>query len=249
MTKWGTTVPLPEAPTPVPEAPRPALSAWSYSRLSKYETCPRSAYYAYIMRVPEPTSEAMQRGSDAHAEAAAILTGKVCVPMVLTEDWQRAFRATREAANNDIEAELQIAFTQEWEQTGWFAKDAWCRVIFDGLIAHPAERDPVVRVLEHKTGKARPSHTEQATLYAAAVSRMLPDRNVDVVINYLDQPYGNHGSMVRHSFKADVAAGLVEQWNHRVAPMMKDNEYAPREGRHCNWCHHARSKGGACDRG
>jgi hypothetical protein len=245
---WGTVIKKPgeaEAKPPAPE-PRPKLPAWSYSRFAKWSKCPLSAYYAFILKMPEPASEAMERGTRLHAEAASILNGIPDKRNELSVPWAARLEATRSCYSSDVETELQIAFRLDWTQTDWFAKDAWCRVIFDAMIVQPGTG--VVMVQEHKSGKPRAEHTQQATLYAAAAAALVPNRAVEVTINYLDlNPEGPQG-VVRHHFPADLALKQTFAWAERVQPMMNDTDYPATPGNHCRWCSFAASKGGPCEK-
>jgi hypothetical protein len=246
---WGVVVPSkPGAPPPAPEA-RPKIPAGSYSRLSKWEKCPLSAYYSFILKMPEPKSPQMERGTRAHADAANILTGKPIDVQTtpLSVPWIKRLGATHTAYGNDVEAELQVAFTQQWERTDWFARDAWCRVIFDALIVTPGSG---VMVQEHKTGKPRADHTVQATLYAATAQLLVPDADCyEVTINYLDNnPDGPQG-VVRHHFPRDLARKQVAVWTDRVAPMLNDTDYPATPGNHCRWCAFSSKAGGPCEKG
>ena len=246
---WGIVVPTPPgAEPPAPEA-RPLMPAWSYSRLAKWEKCPASAYYAFILKLPEPKSEAMERGTRAHADAAALLTSKEFDESTtpLSVPWMSRLVDTRNTYKNDIEAELQVAFTQDWSQTGWFARDAWCRIIFDAFIMQAGTE--TVLVEEHKTGKPRAEHTMQASLYAAGAHLLAPEaRVVEVTINYLDLNPTKPGGVVRHAFTHDMAKKAVVTWTERAARMMKDNEYPAVPGLHCRWCAFAKSAGGPCEK-
>ena len=229
----------------LPPTEKQKITAWSFSRWQKWVTCPRSAYYAFVQRLPEPKSDAMQRGTDAHAEAASILTGEEIIPDILKPDWVGKLHAIREDSGGDIEAELQMAFTQKWEQTEWFGKAAWCRVILDGLVMRPEGADVVIH--EHKTGKRRDSHYTQATLYAAAASVLAPDREVRVQFNYLDEPAAS-GTKVEF-FPIETAAKAKVAWTTRVEPMLNDTIYPTRTGPLCRWCHYRKSNGGPCEKG
>lgn len=242
-TKWGT-IDLPGAPPAEPQ-PRPGLPAWSYSRLSKWEKCPASAYYAFILRIAEPKSEAMERGTLAHAHAAAIIMGEPSDATLISAAWRAKLLDIGASYKGDIEVELQAAFRADWSRTDWFARDAWCRVIFDAFAYTPG--NPIV-VNEHKTGKPRAEHTAQASLYAAAASVMIPDVPVDVYINYLDLNPVNESGRVLHRFSAASAKKQVATWEKRVAPMMKDTDYPATPGNQCRWCSFAASKGGPCEK-
>jgi hypothetical protein len=90
---------------------------------------------------------------------------------------------------------------------------------------------------------------EQATLYAAAVSALLPGQPVEVTLNYFDLPTENEGSRVRHYFAPTLASKLKDDWSVKVQPMLEDNDFPTRVGPQCRWCHFRRSNGGQCSKG
>jgi CRISPR/Cas system-associated exonuclease Cas4 (RecB family) len=243
---WGTFITVPGAPPAEPTS-LPKIQAWSYSRLAKWEKCPKSAYYAFILRMAEPKSPAMQRGTDAHEEAANLLLGRECIPVVLTADWQHRLRTIRDIYGTDVEAELQQGFNNQWEPTGWFGDDTWCRVVFDGLVIQQGAYP--IRVFEHKTGKVRAEHISQAGLYAVAAHALMPGRDVEVTINYLDNAVPGPQAVAIYPFKAKDIPALRDKWNARVAPMLNDTEYPATPGSHCRWCSYSSKNGGDCDRG
>ena len=248
---WGIQFKSKEEPTAPDPQPLPKLPAWSYSRYAKWQKCPRSAFYAFVARRPEPQSPEMARGITAHNEAARILTGEECNPMILTRQWVDRLSQIKGMFGDNIEAELQQGFTKDWEPTGWFAKDVWCRVVFDGFAVLPTN-NAAIHVYEHKTGKVRAEHIAQVGLYAVAAQAALPesgDRDVVVTLNYLDVPPDSTMSMQTYVIRAKEIPTLRGMWNDRIAPMMNDTEFPATPGTHCKWCAFSKNNGGDCDRG
>lgn len=249
---WGVVVDAHKEPPPHEGNNLPRITAWSYSRYAKWVECPKSAYFKFVLKLPEPGSPQMERGIKAHEHAASIITGQqlpggAAHDTPLDMPWQRRLRNTHQTYKEDVEAELQMAFTADWKQTGWFAKDAWCRIVFDALIVE-AGTGPVI-VQEHKTGKPRTGHLEQATLYAAGVSVLAPGRDVEVTLNYFDIPTEKDESRVRHNFSSVVSLQFRDAWKVRAERMLADTEFPTRVGPQCRWCHFRKSNGGPCSKG
>jgi len=247
---WGIVVPAKPGAEPPPPEKRPTIPAWSYSRLSKWEACPASAYYAFILKMaPEPSPQ-MQRGIAMHEDAARVLTGKQIdlAKTHLSMPWIKRLQNTHSTYGNDIEVELQAAFNAAWEPTKWFGRDAWVRIVFDAFITQAGTE--TVHIQEHKSGKPRAEHTAQSALYAAGAFSLFPDAlTYEVTINYLDLNPESPGGIVRHSFSRKTAEALVKRWAERAKPMMEDTEYPPKPGKHCSWCDYSKSKGGPCTAG
>ena len=60
--------------------------------------------------------------------------------------------ATSITAPDLSDVDLELAFTERWERTEWFAKDAWLRLKMDVLERKPKD---IVEVVDWKTGKVR----------------------------------------------------------------------------------------------
>lgn len=249
-TTWGTLPVKSETPPETETARGPRLPAWSYSRLAKWEQCPASAYFAFVAKVPEKKSEQMLRGQRAHEDAAKILSKKPIdiSTTPLTAEWIKRLENTRILYGEDIEAELQQGYDKGWLPTGWFDKNAWCRIVFDAFIVK-AGTDTVL-VQEHKTGKPRAEHLAQASLYAAGAYALVPGaKTYEITLNYLDLNPNFGQGIVRHTFPGELARKQIVTWTKRAEPMLADTHYIANPGKHCQWCSFAKSKGGPCSEG
>ena len=232
---------------------RGGISAWSYSRLAKWETCPRSAYYEYVQkRGTGEKSPAMLRGLAAHAECAAIYEGKPPMPhkdSILSREWRDTLVGQRADWFPDLEAELQVAYNAEWQRRKWFDKDVVFRCAFDGIAY--SDRSSLV-IYEHKTGKVYNTHKDQAELYACVAHKMNPEAN-DVVVNiqYLDLPASRPKTV--HSWTAaELMVGhegkpLINKWIQKANAMMADRDFPMRAGPQCRYCQFRGENGGPCD--
>ena len=228
------------------------ITAWSYSRLTKWETCPRSAYYEYVQkRGTGEKSPAMLRGLAAHDECAAIYAGKppnVKDP-ILSREWRHKLAAQRECWHPDLEAELQVAYNVAWERRKWFDRDVVFRCAFDGFAY---SHDTPVVIYEHKTGKPYNTHKDQAELYACVAHKMLPEASEVVVnIQYLDLPLSRIPTVHRWT-AAELMFGhegkpLINKWIQKANAMMADRDFPMRTGPQCRYCQFRGENGGPCD--
>jgi len=227
------------------------LSAWSYSRLVKYEECPRSVYYLYVeKRGIGEKSEAMLRGLAAHEECASIYSGEPfkMKDSVLSQEWRLKLAAQREDWHPDLEAELQVAYNALWQRRKWFDKDVAFRCAFDGF-AYAYGTD--IAIFEHKTGKPYHSHRDQAELYACVAHKMHPEADgVTVNIQYLDLPVSRAPTV--HSWTAaELIVGhegkpLINKWIQRANVMLADRDFPMRAGPQCRYCQFRGEVGGPC---
>lgn len=213
---------------------KPMITAWSYSRLSTWETCPAKAKYKFLDKLPEPDSPAASRGSEIHSLAELYIKGDLKQLPVELEQVSEFLEPLMGG-----QTELQLAFTKDWEACSWFGPQVYCRVVFD-VVKVDGARGVVV---DHKTGKQRQEeHTDQLRLYALTSFVQWPEvEEIEAQILYID-----HGERMRMTFKRDSLPELKEYWDNRASKMMADDIFSPKPNPGCRWCAFSKSKGGPC---
>lgn len=222
------------------KAPDPTkqITAWSFSRWSQYEECPYKAKLKFVLKLPEPSGgPAIERGIAIHK---------------LAEDYVRAPKAGKlpqelayfanefkEARRGQPLVEQELCFDSTWEPTGWFAKNAWCRIKTDLMFWR---KDKLVMV-DHKTGKRKESHMEQLSLYAIGAFQKFDSIDaVSAEVWYLDQGKPNATGV----FLRDQVDDLKAEWERKTKAMLNDTLIAPKPGNYCRWCHFRKENGGPC---
>lgn len=216
------------------------ITAWSYSRWNCYEDCPRKAKYKFVDKRPEPGSTAMDRGSEIHKIAENfVLAPGARAPKVPSElaYYGAEFKLARKGKPV---AEQEWAFTADWGSTGWFSKDAWCRVKTDLCFWR---KDKLV-IVDHKTGKRRDEHVTQLSLYALGGFIKFPViDSISAEVWYLDQ-----GKPITNAeFERGQLDDLKADWEKKTKAMLSDTIFAPRPSRACSWCHFRKENGGPCE--
>lgn len=147
------------------------LQAWSYSRLTSYETCPRRYYGISVAKtlVEEP-SEAMQSGNDLHKAFELYLKRGTMLPLHLRHYGPILSKIA--AAPGEKIVEQQIALNAKWEPVEWFAKDTWLRVKSDLTQLN----GPAAICWDWKTGRPSQDFT-QLRLNAAVTFHLAPEVN------------------------------------------------------------------------
>ncbi len=212
------------------------MDAWSYSRLSDWETCPLKAKYKHVLRMKEPGSAAMQRGSMIHklAQDYAEKTLKVLPPEL--KAFENDFKNLR-ALNPRCEE--QWAFKSDWSITGWFDRP-WLRVKTDAMII--GKDQTTGSIIDHKTGKMKDEHQDQLSLYAVSSFARYPKlESLSSELWYLDE-----GKKTALDFERGQFKELKEFWVDRVRPMMEDTRFPAKPNRLCQWCHFRKENGGPC---
>ena len=222
------------------------LKAWSFSRLNKYETCPRSAKYAYIDKVPEPKAPPLIRGSKIHKLGENYV--KAAKPGRLPKELSQFRAEFKQLRADGGVAEQQWAFDKVWIASDWFGSDTWLRVVAD---AHYFEHDndgnaDTLVVIDYKTGKKKGdgAYEDQLALYATAGFCMFEVDTVRVELWFLDS-----GDIVEDTYKAREVPALKKRFEKRSARMLKDTTFAATPCFACNWCSFHAAKGGPCEDG
>lgn len=213
------------------------ITAWSYSRFNTWLACPLSAKFKFIDKLKEPGSAAMQRGTEIHGLAEQYAKGLLKnLPLELQK-----FKAEfLDLVKRKPECEGEWAFRDDWSETTWFGKDAWCRVKTD--VAYYDAKTRTVVVIDHKTGKPRAEHAGQLSLYAIGAFIKYPEAlKVSALLWYLD-----HGEETSQTFTRAQLGSLQKEWSGKVAPMLADTRFQALPGNACRFCHFKNSNGGPC---
>lgn len=208
------------------------MSAWSYSMLTSWETCPRRHYLTRIAKaVSEPQTEATIHGNAVHK--ALELSVRDGVP--LAEKYQRYIPIVEliRQAPGVKQTEFKFALTRSFTPTDYWAKDAWVRGVLDLQVV--STNAPTVTVLDYKTGKPKPD-ADQLKLFAAAAFSLHP-RAQTVRTGYAWLAYNRLDTEVFH--KGDEAT-IWQEFLPRVQRMeaaVTARDHPPKPSGLCReWC-------------
>lgn len=142
--------------------------AWSHSSLQAFETCPWRYYLTKVAKtVSERPTAATAEGQAVHKAMQLHVEGKQWLPDKY-QHWT-AIAERVKAMPGDIKCEQKIALTEAMNETTYFGKDVWLRVVFDVCI----RGDKEAILLDWKTGKRKPD-TDQLELFAAVGFEVYP---------------------------------------------------------------------------
>lgn len=140
---------------------------WSPSSLKAFYTCPVQYWAKYCdpNRKKEPDSEAMIWGKEVHKAFELALKHDDRVLPDRFKQYQKWYGSVK-AINAFKEPEKKVAFNRFWEQTEFFAPDAWLRLVVDVTgKAKLRDGEPTKGiVLDYKTGKSRYDNNDQLML-------------------------------------------------------------------------------------
>lgn len=255
----------------VPQEPR--LKAWSFSRLKKYEDCPRAAYFSFLnpetkalAKADMDSSKPMARGSQVHETGELYLKAKrkqkvetfvehvtphpTFGVVVKGGEWEYFVDDLAELRRLKAVAEQELAFTSWWAQTGWFDHDCWLRVKADATVVTLKNRHMLI--IDFKTGIPRGWHEQQLDLYALA--GFMSEESVDTVtaeLWYTDvEPSDTTDNILSYDYGREQVTDMQEVWAERSRPMLEDTEFRATPSRDaCRWCPFSVKKGGPCEDG
>lgn len=231
------------------------ITSWSYSRFGVYDLCPAKAKYKFLMKLPEPSSEAMENGNRVHKSLEGYLKGDIhrlsssYNPKVFG-DLLKKLRSKRRQDDQAVLVEDTWAYRADWSETRWDDWNyCWLRIKIDCADISGDGDDITVSIRDWKTGKFRPtdesSYGVQLDLYAlGALMRYKESKEVTVLpsLVYID-------AGVEHSTgvytKKDLPR-LKKEWEKRVRPMLSDTTFAPKPNNLCRFCTYRRENGGPC---
>ncbi|HUW46898.1 MAG TPA: PD-(D/E)XK nuclease family protein [Dehalococcoidia bacterium] len=226
------------------------ITAWSFSRWTCYEGCPRKAKYKFIDKLPEPQGEALARGTMLHELAEFFLRG---IKKTIPKELELISEVLKKLKKQGALAEAEFAFDKDWKPVEWFSKDAWCRVKADATVLPVLGKGvPTVKVDDFKSGgKAdklnfddNPEYEMQLELYSLAGLLAYPTaEKAETSLIFID--YGKVVVNEKVFTRSDVPK-LKKLWEKRTKRMLADTVFAPNPGRACTWCHFRKSKGGPC---
>ena len=215
------------------------ITAWSYSRLTEYEGCPKKSYFKVIEKLKEPASEAMDRGAQVHKDGENFLNH---VLEEVPESFKLLAQELSEARMMGAKSELEVTFRRDWSACGWFDEDAWLRLKIDMILVE----DGVVRIVDFKTGKNRGGYEDQLELYALTALMIYPDcKDVSCELWFTDS--GEIIATSKGTYGPKDLEKLKTKWEKRVAPMLNDTIFAPNPSALCKWCWFSQSKTGKCE--
>lgn len=213
------------------------ITAWSFSRYNTYKQCPFKAKLLYVEKLKEPGSPALENGVAKHTDLEHFLKGYAELPSWMHKklvDYCNKLKADK------AQAELSVAFNDQWQPVEWFSKDAWARIKIDAFHSDGQH----IRVVDWKTGRIRDGeYDEQLELYALTGFLMLPKAETAST----ELAFVEHGVVLPcEPWKAEDKDMLLARWNQRVGVMLEDTEFKATPNQYCKWCSFSKTKGGPC---
>lgn len=230
------------------------ITAGSFSRWDVYAQCPLRAKYKFIDKIPEPPSDAMERGAKFHSTIEYYLKGATSrLPAEYNakalDNIYKTIRDKRKKQPTAVHIEGEWAYRSDWTPTGWFDSDCWLRIKVDCAVVDREGDTVTARIYDWKTGKfwQRDQGKYQLQLELYALGALLNHQDASSVTVTPELVYVDVG--MRHSVGAFTKADLPrlkKEWGQRFKPMFADAKFAPKPNEKCRWCQFSVAKNGPC---
>lgn len=107
--------------------------AWSYSALTHFESCPKKHWHLRIAKdYKEEESEVIKYGHYVHKALENFCTKNKPLPMDLSH-LEKHVAKYRDIPLEKL-AEQKMAINAQYEPTGWFDSDVYCRAVLDLVV-------------------------------------------------------------------------------------------------------------------
>lgn len=143
------------------------IPPWSYSSLTKYETCPRQYWLTRVAKkVVEKQTEATLWGNQVHGALEARVKDKTPLPGPM-QKWEPL--AAMFDGKPKVFTETRFSLTRNLTKTKWNVADTWCR----GIVDIGCESKEKGFLGDWKTGKVK-HDSSQLKLFAAMFMQYKP---------------------------------------------------------------------------
>lgn len=206
------------------------MKAWSYSSLSKFETCPRQYQIIKVLKaVSEPPTEATIWGTAVHL--ALELRVRDGTPLPATMAKFEPIAARLASSKGEVFTELEIGITKDLQQTGFHDSNCWYRGIIDVGSAYTK----AVFLGDYKTGKVKANH-DQLNLFSAAYLSIRPELEV-ARSAYI---WLAHDKMTRKDIKREIVPEIWNGFRRRIERLelaFEHDKWIPKPSGLCRgWC-------------
>lgn len=230
----------------------PTLTSWSYSVYTQYINCPLSVCFEKIkrIRIAEPPNPAFVKGNMMHKFAEEFVGVKEKKAPVIIPELAAVTKKLQLFRKLKAKVEADWAFTKDWLPTRWNDWDnCWLRIKVDA-VAEVKKPEPLVHIVDWKSGKIYEEHKQQRSLYALAAMQLIDlgtladgDKKTKIIAEhaYTDTTQTAIEEYTMKDFKP-----LKAEWMRRVEHMMSDTKYPAKTGFKCRYCKFRKSNGGPC---
>ena len=204
-------------------------TAFSYSRLTNFEQCPKKFYALSIAKsFKENESEQMLYGSQVHKALERRIAANAPLPNYLGYLEPTMGQLAMAAGQKFVE--FQMAVDYDWNPCEWFAKKTYCRAIADLAIDFGKK----ALLFDYKTGN-KSEDTTQLCLTGDVFFHHRPElEEIRLAFIWTKDQTTTQVHITRDGMadRWSELAPRVERYQHAF----ERHEFPPRAGRHCRYC-------------
>lgn len=205
------------------------FTAFSYSRLDGYETCPRKYHAVSVAKLfKESENEATAYGTEVHLAFAAYFKKGTPLPLHM-QQYQKYLAAIKQFPGTFI-TEQKLAINTDYQATGWFDADVYCRIISDLTILNGRTG----AMWDWKTGKQKDDFT-QLRLAGAVMFLLVPElEQITLAYFWLKTKKITKEKMLRSEMPGVWASLLPRIQRYHDAHVAQD--FPPKPNYLCKYC-------------
>ena len=208
---------------------------WSYSMLNAFETCPLQLKETRLTKRFSDRNKFNAAGTNDHSAMEHRTRDGQPLPPHMRKFEKIAGRILQIPGKQT--SELELAVTKNWEPTGWFSKNAWCRAKVDFSVTSPDATS--VSMFDWKFGKYRSANRWDQLKINSLLMQVHTDGPTSTYNNALVW-LGQKPGIEKLVLTADHLPAIKEQIMEKVAPLnrawLEDDFPAKQNGlckKHC----------------
>lgn len=200
---------------------------WSYSRWSVANKCMARYMFQCLLKLPQPASAPMERGSKIHKKGENYLDGTIKNVPVEYRLFSDELKAIKKLG---ADSEGTFAFTKTWAITAfddW--AHCWLRIKIDAFVGGKND----ATIIDFKTGKPYKDTVDQSELYAVGAFQSFDKlETIDAEFWYLDS-----GEVVDFHYTRGEFKKLKRKWATRGRELLAARQFPPTtDAYNCTYC-------------
>lgn len=206
------------------------MKAWSFSGLSKFETCPRQYHIVKVLKlVEEPPTEATTWGTAVHLALEERVRDGAPLPASMAKFEPIAARLAN--SKGEVFTEREMGLTIDLQPTGFHDADCWYRCIIDVGSVYKS----TVFLGDYKTGKVKNDHDQ---LELSSATFLSCHQEIEVARSaYI---WLVNGTMTRKDIKREIVPDIWDKFRRRVDRLVNatdSDRWVPKPSGLCfGWC-------------
>lgn len=218
----------------------------SISRLHKYETCPRQAYFAYVEKIPEPPRPALPAGKEYPNDRGTRVHNEI--ENYVRKNGEAPYpKEAKKFEREHIKLADLFAAKRATMEDPWYFNDSWVALkgptaekeyTFQVRLDVSVTVDDVgdhMAVIDHKTGRRygnEVKHADQMRMYALGTFLRYEPLKVTTELHYLD-----HDEISDMTYNYNIVPNLIANYSRRFHTMFEDKVFRPKPNAwNCSYC-------------